>query len=217
MTKSVRRYFLVQCTVVAFALLGLSGFANAQTYEEGTHYDVIKPAVRVGASDEVVVTEFFWYGCGHCYTFEPLLEVWQKTLPEGVTLQGSPAMWNGAMQLHAKAYYVAEALGVMDTLHPAIFNAMHVQRLRLGTPGSVRELFVANGVSGEDFDKAFDSFGINSQVRQADARARSAKITGTPSLMVNGKYLISASKAGSQANMLKVADFLIQKELASAS
>jgi thiol:disulfide interchange protein DsbA len=216
-TALVRRYFLAHLAVVAAALLGLGTVAQAQTYEQGTHYDVIKPGVRVGASDEVVVTEFFWYGCGHCYTFEPMLEAWKKTLPEGVKLQGSPAMWNGAMQLHAKAYYVAEALDVMDTVHPAIFNAMHVQRLRLGTPSAVRELFVANGVSGEDFDKAFNSFGINSQVRQADARARSAKITGTPSLMVNGKYLISASKAGSQANMLKVADFLIQKELAGAS
>lgn len=216
MTESVRRYLLSQVAIIAIALMGLSASAQSQTYEAGTHYDVIKPAVRVGASDEVVVTEFFWYGCGHCYTFEPMLEAWKTTLPEGVKLQGSPAMWNGAMQLHAKAYYVAEALGVLDTLHPAIFNAMHVQRLRLGTPSSVRELFVTNGVSGEKFDKAFDSFGINSQVRQADARARSAKITGTPSLMVNGKYLISASKAGSQANMLKVADFLIQKELATA-
>lgn len=217
MTQLVRRYLLAISAVVAASLGVISTAVWSQTYEEGTHYDVIAPAVRVGASDEVVVTEFFWYGCGHCYTFEPLLETWQKTLPEGVRLQGSPAMWNGAMQLHAKAFYVAEALGVMDTLHAAIFKAMHVQRLRLGTPSAVRELFVANGVSGEDFDKAFDSFGINSQVRQADARARSAKITGTPSLMVNGKYLISASKAGSQANMLKVADFLIQKELASAS
>ena len=105
----------------------------------------------------------------------------------------------------------------MDTVHGALFNAMHVQRQRLGSEAAVRDVFVANGVKAEDFDKAFDSFGVNSLVRQADARARSAKISGTPSLMVNGKYLISARKAGSQANMLKVAEFLIQKELAEAS
>jgi thiol:disulfide interchange protein DsbA len=94
---------------------------------------------------------------------------------------------------------------------------MHVQRLRLGSKSAVRELFVANGIAGADFDKAFDSFGVNSQVRQAEARAKSAKITGTPSLMVNGKYLITAQKAGGQANMLKVAEYLADLELAAGS
>jgi len=217
-TRLVRRSFLSLFAGLVTLLFSVGSFAQTETqWQEEEHYDVIKPAVRVGSADEVVVTEFFWYGCGHCYTFEPMLETWKKTLPEGVTIQGSPAMWNAPMQLHAKAFYVAEVLDVMDTVHGALFNAMHVQRQRLGSEAAVRDVFVANGVKAEDFDKAFDSFGVNSLVRQADARARSAKISGTPSLMVNGKYLISARKAGSQANMLKVAEFLIQKELAEAS
>lgn len=200
----------------AVAALLLSVTAAAQTqWQEGEHYDLIKPEVRV-SKDQVVVTEFFWYGCGHCYTFEPMLESWAKTLPEGATLQGSPAMWNEDMKLHAKAFYAAEALGVYDTMHTVIFKAMHVDRKRLGSDKSIRELFVANGVDGDAFDRAFDSFGVNSQVRQAESRARAAKITGTPSLMVNGKYLISARKAGSQSNMLKVADHLVEMELAAA-
>lgn len=212
MISFVRRSFL---SVFAFAALVVSAPGFAAEYEEGTHYDVINPAVRVGASDEVVVTEFFWYGCGHCYTFEPMLEAWKKTLPEGSRLQPSPAMWNGPMQLHAKAFYVAEALGVLDSLHPVIFKAMHVERNRLANEDALRELFVANGVDGAEFDKAFNSFGINSQVRQADARARSAKVSGTPSIMVNGKYMITARQAGGQSGMLEVANYLIEKELAA--
>lgn len=204
---------LAALTLVAAALSASAD--EPSEWLEGEHYDRIKPTIRVGATDEIVISEFFWYGCGHCYTFEPMLEAWEKSLPEGVRLEGSPAMWNGPMQLHAKAFYVAEVLGVLDTLHPAIFKAMHVERKRLGSEAEIKALFVANGVAPEDFDKAFNSFGVNSQVRQADARARAAKISGTPSIMVNGEYLVTARKAGSQANMLKLADFLIQKELAA--
>ncbi len=195
---------------------GQSVFAQ-ESWEVGTHYTAINPAIRVGPSDQVVVTEFFWYGCGHCYTFEPMLESWKKNLPEGARFQPSPAVWNDMMKLHAKAYFVAETLGVVDVMHSAIFKAMHVDRNRLGSVSAVRDLFVANGISGADFDKAFNAFGVNSLVNQAEARAKSAKISGTPSVMVNGKYLIEARKAGSQANMLKIADFLVQKELAAGA
>jgi thiol:disulfide interchange protein DsbA len=195
----------------------LSGWASAEDkFREGEHYVLISPPVNVGASDEVIVNEFFWYGCGHCYSFEGMLRAWEGKLPDGVMFDATPAMWNGPMQLHAKAYYVAKALGVLDTLHEKIFEAMHLKRQRLSSKGQIRELFVANGVDGEAFDRAFDSFGINSQVRQAEASARGARISGTPSMMVNGKYRIEARMAGSQAGMLEVADFLIQKELAAA-
>ena len=204
--------------IVLLACLASTGPIQAQTnWREGEHYTVVNPAVRVGPSDQVIVTEFFWYGCGHCYTFEPMLQAWKTSLPEGSRLQPSPAVWNDGMKLHAKAYYTAETLGVIDILHGAIFTAMHVDRNRLASESAIRELFVANGMAEADFDKAFDSFGVTSQVGQAEARARSAKISGTPSVMVNGKYLIEARGAGSQANMLKIADFLVQKELAASS
>lgn len=215
MTVVTRRFVVSWLAGMAALVLSVGCSAEGEQWQQDTHYDVITPAIRVGASDEVVVTEFFWYGCGHCYTFEPMLHAWEATLPEGVKVEGSPAMWNGPMKLHAQAFYAAEALGVLETLHPVIFKAMHVDRLRLGSESALRELFVKNGVDGADFDKAFDSFGVNSQVRQADARARAAKVAGTPSIMVNGKYLISARKAGSQANMLKVAEFLVEKERAA--
>lgn len=210
MIKAINR--VLSATAVA-ALLAVAAPLSAQQYQEGEHYELITPPIKVGASDEVIVTEFFWYGCGHCYNFEDMLQAWGNQLPQDVSLDPSPAMWNGPMQLHAKAYFVAKALGVLDTMHEQIFQAMHIKRQRLGSQAAIRELFVENGVNAADFDKAFESFGISSQVRQADARARSARITGTPSMMVNGKYRIEARTAGSQAEMLKVADFLIQKEL----
>ena len=187
----------------------------AQTYVEGTHYKLITPAVRTANADKIEVAEFFWYGCGHCYTFEPVIQQWEKTLPDDVDFRGSPAIWNPKMELHAKAFYTAQVLGVMDTMHPVIFQAMNVDRKPLSSEAEIAKLFAANGVPEEDFLKAFNSFGVSSQVRQANSRARAAKITGTPAMMVNGKYHISTREAGSQANMLKVAEFLIEKERAA--
>lgn len=207
---------LATLSVFLFIPLLACGQAAGETYVEGESYDLISPPVRTADPGKVEVVEFFWYGCGHCYNFEPLLEVWKETLPEDVDFRGSPAMWNETMELHARAYYAAEVLGVLDEMNPVIFQAMNVDKLRLASEDEIEALFVANGVSAEDFSKAFNSFGVSSQVNQAAARARSAKITGTPAMMVNGKYHISSRKAGSQADMLKVADFLIAKEQEAA-
>ena len=187
----------------------------AEPWVEGQHYQVIAPPVAVGNTEDVVVTEFFWYGCGHCYTFEPMLTAWGKQLPEGAIVQPSPAVWNDPMRMHAKAFYIAEVLGVKAVMHPVIFDAMHVQRKRLVSRLELRDLFEDNGVDPDKFDKAFDSFGVDSQVRQADSRARSAKVSGTPTLMVAGKYLIETRGAGNQTNMLEIARYLVEKELAA--
>lgn len=216
MTGTRKLIATVSLTLFAYATAVFSALVVAEErWVEGQHYQTLTPPVAVGRGSDVVVTEFFWYGCGHCYTFEPMLTAWGKQLPEDVVVQPSPAVWNDTMRMHAKAYYIAEVLGVKETLHPVIFDAMHVQRKRLVSRLELRDLFEDNGVDPAQFDKAFDSFGVDSQVRQADARARSAKISGTPSLMVAGKYLIETRAAGSQTNMLEIARYLIDKELAA--
>jgi len=187
----------------------------ADVYVEGTHYELINPPVRAVSSDKIEVAEFFWYGCSHCYAFEPLVEQWKKSMPEDVSFRGVPAVWRDVMELHAKAYYTAEALGVLDTMHPALFQAMNVDRKPLASEKEIETLFVAHGVSAADFEKTFNSFGVNSQVSQGISTAKSAKITGTPALMVAGKYHISGRGAGGQAEMLKIADFLVEKERAA--
>lgn len=208
----LKRYSLVLMALVALPLMALS--ALAEEWVEGEHYDVITPALR-GKSDKIEVTEFFWYGCTHCYSFEPQIAQWKKSLDDDVVVVGSPAMWNALMEVHAKAFYAAQVLGVLDKVHMPLFQAINVDRKRLDSEDELAALFAANGVAREDFQRAFNSFGVGSQVRQANSRARSARITGTPAMMVAGKYRISTRKAGSQANMLKLATFLIEKERAA--
>ena len=200
------------------ALFGLSCTAAeepAAIYEEGKHYKLITPALRTSNPEKIEISEFFWYGCHHCYTFEPMLQQWKKTLADDVSFQGIPAVWRSGMDLHAQAYYTAVALDVMVPMHQVIFDAMNVDRKPLSSAGDIRALFVANGVSAEDFDNTFSSFGVNSQVRKGVSAARSAKVTGTPSVMVNGKYMVDTRNAGGQAGVLKVVDYLIEKERAA--
>lgn len=205
-----------QCmsTVVLALFVATSALAQ-DTWKAGEDYDVISPAIRTSESDKVEVHEFFWYGCGHCYNFEPLVVQWKKTLPQDVVVKGSPAIWNKPMELHAQAFYTAEVLGVLDDVHLPLFQALNVDGKRLQSEKEIGTLFEKHGVDREEFSKAFNSFGVGSMTRQANARARAAKITGTPEMLVNGKYRITTRKAGSQANMLKIADFLIEKERAA--
>lgn len=198
---------------IVVALVSLP--ALAQEFREGVHYDVISPALPTRSGDKIEVVEFFAYSCGHCYNFEPLLSQWKNQQADDVVLVPSPAVWSQPMEPHAKAFYAAQALGVLDKLHGALFAAMHVDRNRLDGEDEIRKIFVANGVSAADFNKAYRSFGVGSQVRQAGARAKAARISGTPEMMVAGKYRITTRKAGSQANMLKIVDFLVARERAA--
>lgn len=208
---------------VAISTLLLSLMACADTapvqpaYQAGVHYEVLEQPVRTIDPTKIEVTEVFWYGCGHCFRFEPMLHQWSGALAEDVVFRQSPAMWNAVMQVHARAFYAAQALNVLDQVHQPLFNALNLERKRLADEAELAELFAVHGVDQETFLKAYQSFGVTSQVKQADARARSYQITGTPEMVVNGKYRISARMAGGQAQMLKVADFLIQQERASQS
>jgi len=203
--------------ILMIMLLALAPLAvqAQEVYEAGKDYDIINPAIRASDMSKIETSEFFWYGCGHCYTFEPMLAQWKKTLADDVSFRGVPAMWGGAMELHAKAFYAARALDVAEKMDQAMFQALNVDRKPLRSDKEIAQLFVANGVAEEDFYKAYNSFGVSSQVRQANSIARAAKISGTPALMVSGKYMISPRKAGSTANMLKIADYLIEKERAA--
>ncbi|GAB3111089.1 thiol:disulfide interchange protein DsbA/DsbL [Aestuariicella hydrocarbonica] len=194
-----------------FSLVACAADKAPAAYQAGTHYTVLETPVRTMDPSKIEVTEVFWYGCGHCFKFEPMVHQWSEKLPGDVDFERSPAMWNALMEVHARAFYVAKALGVFDQVHQPLFNALNLERKRLGNVDELADFFADFGVDKDKFEKAYASFGVASQVKQADARARSYKITGTPEIVVDGKYRISARQAGGQAEMLKVADYLVAK------
>ncbi len=194
--------------------------AQPEPFQEGVHYVRLAEPVRPRDPTKIEVVEVFQYGCTHCYRFEPLVKAWAKTVASDVDFYQLPVIWNATGQLHAQAFYAAQALGVLSKTHEAMFAAIHDQNNMLNSKEKIQQIFVNAGVNAEQFNKAFDAFGVTSQINQAKARALSYKIEGTPELIVAGKYRISgrgfsgadATEGGMHRKMLQAADYLIAKE-----
>lgn len=199
--------------ILAALLLGLVVAlpAAAQEYREGTHYTVLSQPVSVPRKDRIEVAEIFSYYCGYCFNFESLIEPWKEKLPADVDFVRWHVKWDRQTENMARALYTAQALRVMDTVHPALFRAIHLERKRLQNQKQIGEIFVQHGVDQETFDKTFNSFGIKSQVEQGDAKVRGAQVRGTPSLLVDGRFLIEARQGIGHETMLAIADYLIAR------
>lgn len=205
--------FLSKSLVLLALLVTSTAFAQPALYVEGTHYEVIEKPVRTGDPNKIEVAEVFWYGCPHCYAFEPLINAWAEKLPSDVAFVRSPGMWNAMMETHAQIYYVAQALGVLDKVHSVAFDEIHQKRNYLDNEKAIKDLFLAQGVSAEDFDKNWGSFAMTSAVKKAGTRMREYGVSSVPCLIVNGKYLVTINEGvTTQADMLKVVDFLVAKE-----
>jgi len=210
---------LTKTLVLAALFLGAAATVSAQPalYVEGTHYNEIASPVRTSDPNKIEITEIFWYGCPHCYAFEPLITSWEEKLPSDVAFVRSPGMWNQTMEIHAQIYYAAEALGVTDKIHDVAFSEIHQRRNYLQTEEAVKEMFVREGVESSAFDKAWNSFSVTSAVKRAGTRMRDYGVRGVPSMVVNGKYLVSVGGAvPTQTDLLKIVDFLVQKERSSS-
>jgi protein dithiol oxidoreductase (disulfide-forming) len=203
-------------SAIVLLVLAFSAFAGAApaVYEEGTHYAELQIPIKTRNPDKVEVTEYFSYGCPHCYQFEPMIHSWHSELAEDVVFNRTPAIWNSDYQVYAQTYYTAEVMGVLDRMHASLFEAIHSRQRRLADPKSMAMFFSEHGVDPIDFAKIYNSFGVRASVQQAEARGRGYRSGGVPALIVNGKYRIEGKMAGSNANMLRVADFLIEQERA---
>lgn len=194
----------------------LSTNAWAADFIEGTHYEVLPVAVETNSDDKVEVVEVFSYACIHCFNFDPLIEAWHVRQTEGVGFQRLPAIFSADWELLAQAYYTAETLGVTASVHTPMFEGIHVKNQDLRRAPLLAGLFAdVADVSEEDFNTAFNSFSVRSRVQQAKAKTRAYRITGVPTLIVNGKYRVDGKMAGSNTKMLEVVDHLVKLEQSS--
>ncbi len=196
-------------------LLILMFACSALLKAEEAGYQTLSPAQPTQHADKVEVIEFFWYGCPHCYSFEPLLNKWVKSQPANVEFIRQPAVFSDTWGKHAKAYFTAEALGVVDKVHADIFDTIQNKKEKLETEEQLAKFFVAHGVDETQFHEAYNSFLVDSKMRQATAIAARYGITGVPAVVVNGKYLVNANLAGSHEKMIEVMDKLIKPESAA--
>ena len=204
--------------IVLLALLPLatSSFAQLERYVAGTHYTELRNPVNTPDPSKVEVLEVFWYGCSHCFRFEPLVNDYEANAPEYVDFNRFPAMWNALMKVHAQVYYTADALDALDVLHEPIFNAINLEGNRLANERQIGALFQEHGISQEDFESAFNSFSVRTKVNQAESRMMDYEIRSTPNMVVNGKYLVTTGEAvRTQQEMMDVVRFLVDKEYAA--
>jgi thiol:disulfide interchange protein DsbA len=216
---------LIAC---AFALLVFfNGTAAAQQPAESPkpaantpvraeiEYRVIKPQPISTAGIEVI--DFFWYGCPHCHNLQPALERWISRKPADVTVRRIPAVLRDSWAPHARIYYTLEALGEVDRLHQRVYYGYHVEELAMSKPEVVSEWAVRNGIARERWDEAYNSAAVQRKVEEAARLSRAYSVTGTPTLVVNGRYLTSSSMAESLNGVVMIVDGLVQKVRSEAA
>jgi thiol:disulfide interchange protein DsbA len=197
--------------VAAGILLLTAGTASAALLPE--QYKLLQPAQPTNvAPGKVEVVEVFWYACGHCYLLEPKLVAWDaKGRPANAQLVRMPATWNNTLKTHARVFYTIELLG-KPQLHEEVWREINVKRNRLDTPAAIETFFTSHGVSKPDFQKAFAGFSVDSKIMKAEDLNRRYKITGTPTIVVNGKYVTDVGMAGSEDKLFEVINALVAKE-----
>jgi len=179
----------------------------------GKHYTLINPAQPTSsAPDQVEVAEFFMYSCPHCYNFEPHIQQYLASKPAYVNFLRVPVVFNQAAELHARAFYTAEAMGILDKTHGPMFKEIHVNRNMLGSENAIVDLFISLGVDGPKFRETFNSFAVDTKMRQGATMARRFQITSVPNIVINGKYMTSGSMAGSYETLLEIIDELVMIE-----
>jgi len=214
--KIVKFDFMSVCLVLSlgwfWSTVVMADEGGSEPYKG--QYEELDFELGTADPDKIEVLEFFWYGCGHCYEFEKPLSVWLQNKPADVEFISIPAVFadDHPWALLAKAYYVAEALGRLDEFHLIIFQAIHNKNQHdlLKEESAIKDFFVTHGVSQKDLANAYRSFHVFTQVPYAKEMTDRYNINSVPSLFVNGRYRLTGE--GGHEQMLKVLDFLIEKE-----
>jgi len=201
---------LLVLAAAGFAVLAPT--ASAAEPLEGKDYVVLSPAVSTDSPGKIEVTEFFWYGCPHCFHFEPTFNQWVKKQGKDVAIRFIPAPLNPAWAAGAKLYYALDILGVQEKLRNDIFVAIHNDHQLSPTDERGFATWVAKkGVDATKFSEVYGSFALQSKVKRAAQITNDNKIDGTPSVVINGKYRILEPAGMAPEQFFQVADALVAK------
>lgn len=197
--------------LIFLLLITSSAMIQAADYKEGVDYKKLETQ-PTDTGDKIEVLEFFWYGCPHCYHFEPNISTWKKTKPANVEFVRVPAVFRPDWEIQARTYYALSNMGVIEDLHGKIFDAIHKDKKQLNTKAALTDFVVENGVDRKKFEEEYNSFAVDSMLRKNKKKQEAYKIQGVPSIIVNGKYLTSGTLSGSYDNLIKIVNYLIEVE-----
>ena len=200
--------------LVAIAWIAAASHAGAQSagFDIEGKYELLQPPQLTETGDRIEVVEVFWYGCPHCYTFLPSIEAYETIKPEYVEVRRLPAVFRESWAAHARAWYTAKLLGVVHATHRALFEEIHEHRNPTDDKETLAAFFERRGVDRTRFEQTYDSFAVESMVRKSILMQQRYGITGTPSVVVNGKYRVTGRLAGSYSNVIAVVAELAERE-----
>ena len=197
--------FLASIGLLITLIIPAVAFAE---FDEGIEYRLLSNQPPVAKDKPVEVTEFFWYGCPHCYQFEPYIKKWLESKPADVKFVKVPATFNKPAKFHAYVFYALDLMGEADRLMDVIFEAMHKKGNRLADQKAVEALLADNGVDITNFRKAMKSFNVDSKVKRATDQFRKYGLRGVPSMAVSGRFVSNEVK--NYQELIKVTDHMIQ-------
>lgn len=204
---------VLAAVLISVGLVGIYSIFNPLgQLDTDQHYTEL-PAIDAPRNTEVTVTEYFSYLCEHCRNFESQASSWAQDLPAGVVHERVPVTFSASLRLLAQAYYANQALGLVERNHRYIFDAIHQERRTLDSTAALVQLMDGRGTRAAEFERQMRSPDVRQQVSNADRQIQAHRIMSVPALVVDGRYRIDASRL-SRRDMLRVADRLIERELA---
>lgn len=206
-----RRHYLCLAAIgaVGIALPGLPVWAQSA---DSARFRTLKtPAPTDAETGKIEVVEFFWFGCPHCYSLEPLINAWARKLPADVVFRRQHVPFREPK--HQQLFFTLQAIGQdSEKVLTTVFRAIHEQRKRMLDPKEMTEVLAEVGVDPKAFNDAFNSFGVRTRQQRANKLADAYDLDGVPALGVNGRYLTAPSMAGSNEAALRVVDELVARE-----
>lgn len=204
---------LITTLLIALALMACQGEISAQPLSDSS-YTVLSAPIEPSTGDKIEVAELFWYGCGHCFALEPYVKNWKKNKPENAEFVKVPAIFSSRWEFHGKAYYTFEALGILDEVNDPFFHRIHVMRKPVNDLGQLVEFLADYGKSEEEVTSTFNSFAVDSKLRNAKLITAKSTAQGVPAILVDGKYHTSVKLAGSSDKLFEVVNQLVEKAAA---
>jgi protein dithiol oxidoreductase (disulfide-forming) len=206
-----REFSAAAATLVGAGALGLPGLAHAQRLpNEGKDYRKLDNAVPVEApAGKIEVVEFFWYSCPHCNVFEPKLVAWSKKLPPDVVLRRVPVAFRDDFVPQQRLYYVLEAMGKVDDIHPKVFHEIHANKALLNKEDLILDFAQKNGLDRAKFQEMYNSFSVSTKARRAKQLQDLYQVDGVPALGIAGRYYTDGTMAGNMDRALQIVEFLV--------
>lgn len=200
---------LLGAMFLSFGLMASAAHASPDAPKAGTDYTVLSPAQPVSVpAGKIEVTEFFWYGCPHCFAFEPLVEKWAKSKGDDVVFKRVPVAFRPDFQPHSLMYHTLVALGKAEQLTPLVFNEIHVKKDYLLTPQAQAAFFAKNGIDSKTYLATYNSFSVQSSLQKDTQMLNDYQIDGVPTVVIQGKYVTSPAQTQSLDGTIKVIDFI---------